>query len=193
MPRIFEPFFTTKDVGQGSGLGLATVQGVVRQHHGWVEVESTPGKGTTVNVFLPASKEAVVQSAPAKEPSAHVSGHETVLLVEDDPGLRRLAARILHASGYSIIEADSGVAALVEWEKHRDSIDLLFTDIVMPQGMNGWDLTRQLKTEEPSLKVLCTSGYVPDRIRGEPGVRLLAKPYDGRQLLASVKAALRDE
>jgi signal transduction histidine kinase/CheY-like chemotaxis protein len=196
LPRIFEPFFTTKDVGQGSGLGLATVQGIVRQHRGWIEVSSIPGQGTTFDVYLPASAENIpdraVPNVALPRAAAASLGTRTILLVEDEPGLRKLAATLLSNSGCRVLEAESGVAAIDVWDKNRDAIDLLFTDIIMPQGTNGFDLARRLKRERSSLKVLCTSGYVPDRIQSDPGIRLLPKPYTGQQLIDAVQTVLAE-
>ena len=135
MSRIFEPFFTTKDVGKGTGLGLATVYGIVKQHEGWVEVNSEPGKGSTFDVYFPASDEV---PAPNKEenasPATIAGGKETMLIVEDEPILRSMARDILEECGYRILEASSGRDALEVWKQRADDIDLLLTDMVMPDG-----------------------------------------------------------
>jgi signal transduction histidine kinase/CheY-like chemotaxis protein len=201
LPRIFEPFCNPKDVAEGSGLGLATAQGVARQHQGWIDVTSAPGQGTTFVIYLPATTEPGAEVArpesielekpdDARVPTLPAQG--MVLLVEDDASIRRLASRLLSRSGFTVLEADSGVAALTLWEKHRDSITLLFTDIVMPQGVNGWDLARRLRVDRPGLRVLCTSGYVPEGIEGDAHIRLLAKPYDGGQLIEAIQSVLAE-
>jgi two-component system, cell cycle sensor histidine kinase and response regulator CckA len=189
LPRIFEPFFTTKDIGKGTGLGLATAYGIVRQHHGWIKAASAPGQGATFEVYLPASSECPAEPLVHAEPAPTGNG-ETILLVEDESALRKVAARILSRGGYKVIEAESGVRALRIWQQNHAIIDLLLTDIVMPEGVNGWDLAGQLVAARPDLKVLCTSGYVPDTAESTPGIRLLPKPYDSRQLLTAVQEVL---
>src|SRR4030095_406232 len=124
LARIFEPFFTTKEVGKGTGLGLATVYGIVKQHQGWIEVESVVGKGTTFKVFLPASCKALV-AVDSTERSAVPGGDETILVVEDEPALRELVQEILQKKGYKVLESSTGAQALKLWEHHRDEIDLL--------------------------------------------------------------------
>ena len=138
MARIFEPFFTTKEVGKGTGLGLATVYGIVKQHEGWIEVASEVGKGSTFNVFFPASSEPVKAVAAEPFPAAQVpGGHETILVVEDEPVLRDMAHLILQDCGYQVLEAGSGAEALQVWDRHPGRIDLVLTDVVMPGGMSG--------------------------------------------------------
>jgi signal transduction histidine kinase len=190
LPHVFEPFGATQEVGLGSGLGLATIQGVVHQHRGRIEVSSAPGQGTTFEIYLPACSEAVPKPAPTRRDAP--VGNRTVLLVEDDASLRKLGCRMLSRAGFNVLEADSAVTALEVWEKQREEVDLLFTDIIMPQGMNGLELAQRLTADRPMLKVLCTSGYVPDGIQGDLCIRLLAKPYDIRQLLDAVETVLTD-
>jgi two-component system, cell cycle sensor histidine kinase and response regulator CckA len=192
LPRIFEPFFTTKDVGKGSGLGLAMAYGIVRQHDGWIKAASAPGQGATFEVHLPASSECPAEP-PAQEKAAPSGNGETILLVEDESALRKVAARILSRCGYKVLEAESGVQALGIWQQNPAVIDLLLTDIVMPEGVNGWELAEKLVAERPDLKVLCTSGYVPDTAESNPGIRLLPKPYDSRQLLMAVQEVLAQQ
>jgi PAS domain S-box-containing protein len=193
LPRIFEPFFTTKGVGKGTGLGLATVFGIVKQHRGWIAVQSTPGQGTTFRIFLPFSEDhfpKTVAVANLRPPG----GTETILLVEDDPGLRNTAQLILKRNGYHVVEAESGPSALTVSRQHPGRIDLLLTDMVMPEGMDGRDLATQLLAERPGLKVLYMSGY-STRLAGreltlQPGQGFLQKPYTLEQLLAAVRGCL---
>src|SRR5258705_2420987 len=156
--RISEPFFTTKEAGKGTGLGLATVYGIVKQHQGWIEVESRVGKGTTFHVLLPAgSKPARTMVEPAAA-TAERGRRETVMIAEDEPALRRLAARILGSLGYEVLEAASGVEAIQVWEQHGRKVDLLLTDMVMPDGLTGRELTKQMQAPDSGLKVIYTSG-----------------------------------
>jgi PAS domain S-box-containing protein len=192
--RLFEPFFTTKELGKGTGLGLATIYGIVKQHQGWIEVFSEVNKGTTFKVFLPALEEAVartVKSAPMAAPSG---GHETVLVVEDESAVRILATRCLKQAGYKILEAGDGVQALDVWSEHKDRIQLLLTDMVMPEGMTGRELARQCLAVKPSLKVIYSSGYSVEVVSGEfklaDGVNFLPKPYAPSRLLKVVRDCL---
>lgn len=191
--RIFEPFYTTKEVGKGTGLGLATVQSIVDQHRGWVEVESTVGKGTTFRVYLPAMPERAGEQANAGRPQVR-GGDETILLVEDDPGLRRLATLGLRKLGYAVLEATNGQEALRLWQEHRPRIDLLFTDMVMPGGISGLDLAQRLVQEKPAVKILVTSGYSAERAKpdvlSEKGMSYLAKPYDVIGMARAVRSSL---
>jgi PAS domain S-box-containing protein len=157
--HIFEPFFTTKEVGKGTGLGLATVFGIVKQHRGWLEVNSAPGQGSTFSVFVPAC--AKLEEAPAETPSPKTApgGKETILLVEDEWGVRNATALLLRHKGYRVLEATNGPDALRQWTDTRGDIDLLFSDMVMPQRMTGLELARRLRSEKPCLKVVLTSGY----------------------------------
>ena len=194
MTRIFEPFFTTKDVGKGTGLGLATAYGIVKQHQGWIEVESQGGVGTSFKVFLPESPRAV--AAPeqiALDPTVR-GGNETILLVEDEAAVRGLARVVLQRHGYRVVEAGSGVEALSVWEKHGSDIDLLLTDMIMPDGMTGRDVAKQLLARNPRLKVIYTSGYsahsegTPSERREAPA--FLQKPYDPQKLARAVRECL---
>jgi CheY-like chemotaxis protein len=194
MERIFEPFFTTKEVGKGTGLGLATVFGIVTQHRGWIEVESKLEKGTTFHIHLPRldthDKAATefIQAPPVR------GGHETILLVEDETPVRSLARMVLERKGYRIIEADSGLRALEVWPQHRDAIALLFTDMVMPGGISGRELAARLLAEKPGLKVIYSSGYTDDMLgEGSPlrdNPNFLEKPFNPRKLLKRVRDCL---
>jgi len=194
LPRIFEPFFTTKEVGKGTGLGLATVYGIVKQHLGWVEIESAPGRGATFRVFLPASaKPAESSVAPALSPKP-AGGQETILLVEDETPLLNLARTVLQRQGYRIHTADSGAQALPVWARHGPEVDLLITDMVMPGGLSGLELAKRLQAERPKLKVIFSSGYSVDMAGRDsapsPGFTFLAKPYTPHELGRAVRDCL---
>ena len=195
MPHIFEPFFTTKEIGKGTGLGLATVFGIVEQHRGWIEVDSRVGRGTTFQVFLPAAEHAVPGSGPAAtSPGVAPRGSETILLVEDEPAVRRLARTVLERYGYRVIEAESGPAALAAWEAVGPTVDLLLVDLVMPGGMSGRDLAIVLTDRRPDLRVLYATGYshevVTRRFNFTVGRDFLQKPYGPKDLAAAVRSCL---
>ncbi|MEZ4444503.1 MAG: PAS domain S-box protein [Polyangiaceae bacterium] len=190
--KIFEPFFTTKQLGRGTGLGLATVYGIVRQNEGRIEVYSEPGRGTSFKIYFPR----VFEPADARPRRASLPdrvGTETVLVVEDDEMVRRLAERLLRRGGYTVIVAGSGAEALEVSAAHERAIDLLLTDVVMP-GMNGRELARRLVAERPGLRVLFTSGYTDNVIAHhgvlDPGVHFLAKPYSLDALMSLVRQIL---
>jgi PAS domain S-box-containing protein len=192
--RIFEPFFTTKEAGKGTGLGLATVFGIVKQHGGWISVDSQVGRGATFHIFLPAEVKAVKDSAPASVSDQPCGGTETILLVEDDLSVRRLIRVVLTRAGYRVLEAANGVEALELWNNHPETIQLLFTDLVMPEGVNGRSLASELQTRNPKLRVVFTSGYSPD-IAGrelvlQDGQEFLQKPSSPGQILAIVRRCL---
>jgi PAS domain S-box-containing protein len=194
LARIFEPFFTTKEVGKGTGLGLATVYGIVKQHQGWIEVTSQPGAGTTFKVYFPASDKPVEIAAEKAGPEDKVrGGHETILVVEDEPVLRELARMILKDYEYQVLEAATGQEALQVWHKHKGQIDLLLTDMVMPEGMTGRELADKLRREKPALKVIYTSGYSSDVMGHENATRdikFLQKPYPPPELAQLVRECL---
>ncbi|HTQ50150.1 MAG TPA: PAS domain S-box protein, partial [Candidatus Acidoferrales bacterium] len=196
LPHIFEPFFTTKETGKGTGLGLATVYGIIQQHHGWVTVSSEPGRGATFYVYLPAAAGAPAQVEAASPPKLP-RGTETILLTEDEPAVRALASNILRRCGYTILPAESGVAALEIWHEYRDKIQLLLTDIIMPDGITGYDLAEQLKLERPQLKVIYTSGYTGDILSRYPTLIrdycFLQKPYQPYRLAQTVRDCLDQE
>jgi signal transduction histidine kinase len=191
LAQIFEPFFTTKPKGRGTGLGLSTVFGIVEQSGGHLRVASTLGHGTTFEIYLPAVNERPQQiDEPRETPPAR--GTETILLAEDDEVLRTLTARILTAQGYRVLEASDGVEALRVADRHRGSLDLLTTDMVMP-SMGGHDLANELTARRPGLKVLFVSGYTDDAVgRGElqPGDAFLQKPIDPKMLARKVRQML---
>jgi PAS domain S-box-containing protein len=194
LPRIFEPFFTTKEVGKGTGLGLATVYGVVKQHQGWVEVESEVGKGTVFRVFLPVCPSANEPSAEPNDLPAVRGGSETILVVEDEAPVRELVSSFLSGYGYTVLQAETGRKALELWKDRPQSVDLLLTDLVMPDRMNGRELAERLSAERPGLKVIYTSGYSADVVgrdfvlRG--GLNYLQKPYHPQKLALAVRECL---
>jgi PAS domain S-box-containing protein len=192
--HIFEPFYTTKGAGKGTGLGLATVFGIVEQHHGWIEVATELGRGTAFRVFLPALNASLAESAALTASHALPTGRETILLVEDDPVVRRLASLALDRCGYRVIEAESASAALQRWQTLSEPVDLLLTDLIMPGGMSGRDLALELSTRQPGLRVLYTSGYsteiVQRQLRLDPGCNFLQKPYPVSDLATTVRRCL---
>jgi PAS domain S-box-containing protein len=189
--RLFEPFFTTKVPGKGSGLGLATVYGAVKQSEGQVTVYSQPGCGTIFEIYLPRVKEAVTETAR----KGLAKGSETILLVDDEEGVRKLVHAVLKSNGYDVLEAGNGPAALAAYEKNGHKIDMVLTDVVMPQ-MNGFELGRQLSGRAPGLKILYMSGY-RDNAAGAPGGEapraFLHKPFTPAALLAKVREVLDGE
>ena len=194
MQRLFEPFFTTKDIGQGTGMGLATVRGMVQQHGGWVEVESCVGKGSTFQVYLPAV--AQPPAAPAVPQVEKVArGQGTILVVEDEPEVRRLTGMILVKTGYKVFEAADGPEALALWRKHRAEIDLLYTDMVMPGGLSGIDLAQRVLGDKPGVKVIITSGYnteMPDLSKATDfSLVYLPKPSPAATLLSLIQRCLQ--
>jgi len=194
LDRIFEPFFTTKEVGKGTGLGLATVYGIVKQHQGWVEVESDEGVGTTFKVFFPASAKTIeCSSEKSLNDAAIKGGSETILLVEDEPVLRELARVILSDYKYRVLEAATGVEALRVFDENKGRVDLLLTDMVMPEGMTGRELAEELKTRKPELRVIFTSGYSAEVMGNESALRdtmFLQKPYPPPLLAKTVRECL---
>ena len=194
LPHIFEPFFTTKDATKGTGLGLATVYGIVQQHHGWVTVESELGKGATFHVGLPASKTTVADKCAEPQERKLPRGTETILLVEDESSVRVLVRNVFERHGYRVLEADSGHAALAVWREHGSRIDMMLTDMVMPDGMTGLMLAEQLRQECPRLKIIFSSGYSPEAVTTGyallPDSRFLQKPYNPQNLLRAVRDCL---
>ena len=195
LPHIFEPFFTTKDVGKGSGLGLATVYGIIRQHHGWIDVASAPGRGTTFCFYLPVtSAKRGVADLETTGDTELPRGHESILVVEDEEALRNLVVGLLGNCGYTVFAARSGVHALELWPQLKDRVQLLLTDIVMPGGITGRVLAERLVADAPGLRVLFTSGYTAAQIGvGDPLVErenFLPKPYQPDQLARIVRSVL---
>jgi PAS domain S-box-containing protein len=192
--RIFEPFFTTKDTGLGTGLGLATVDGIVRQHGGWVTVESVVDRGTTFGVYLPAAEAPAAAPVPTPLARPEEGGTESILIVEDDPAVRRGAVATLARLGYRVLEAGTGLEAMERWERHGGAVDLLLTDMVMPGPMTGLELAERLQQLRPGLKVVISSGYTTDQsghpLRWPESVTFLAKPYTPQSLAATLRECL---
>ena len=194
LPHIFEPFFTTKEIGKGTGLGLATVYGIIKQHGGWVEVSSTPGLGAEFRIFLPAARPEIGLPQKRDAHAAIEGGAETILLVEDEPDVRDIIEKTLALRGYHVLSAPSGPAALQISRKYPDVIHLLLTDLVMPEGMNGHELAVALRRERPGIQVIYSSGYSPEivsgRIKVESDDSFLQKPYPSDELLRFVRRKL---
>jgi two-component system, cell cycle sensor histidine kinase and response regulator CckA len=201
--KIFEPFFSTKEVGKGTGLGLSTVYGIVKQTGGFVYVDSEPGQGTSFRIFLPRhhpeQEEAVPEAAAAKDgsaearPRADLTGQGTILLVEDEEGLRSLNARGLRSRGYSVIEASNGVEALEALEEKESAVDLVVSDVVMPE-MDGPTLLKTMRVKNPDLKIIFVSGYAEDAFEKSlpenQQFAFLPKPFTLSQLVAAVKETM---
>jgi CheY-like chemotaxis protein len=192
--RIFEPFFTTKEPGRGTGLGLATVFGIVRQHSGWIDVHSRSGQGATFEVFLPARHAETPVTVPPAIDQKPAGGRETILVVEDEPAVRRLTRVLLQRQGYTVIEAANGVEALRVRAEYRGPVHLLLTDMVMPEGVTGRELAERLQRAQPDLKVIFTSGYSPDatdpELNLQEGVNFVQKPYATPRLLETIRRRL---
>jgi two-component system cell cycle sensor histidine kinase/response regulator CckA len=194
LPKIFDPFYTTKAAGKGSGLGLATAFGIVAQHNGRIDVSSEVGRGTIFEVTLPATTRDPVR-APARSSSAATKGgSETILVVEDEPAVRLLTRTILERGGYNVIEAASGTDGLRAWEQSGRRVDLLLTDVVMPDGMSGWELADRLQGACADLRVVLTSGYSTDLAGRELSLKqrqsFLQKPAPPKAILEAVRRAL---
>ncbi|MFW5802505.1 MAG: transporter substrate-binding domain-containing protein [Verrucomicrobiota bacterium] len=196
LENIFEPFYTTKGVGEGTGLGLATVYGIVKQNEGFINVYSEPGKGTTFRIYLSRCERSAEEPRETVAPTEHHGGTEIILLVEDEKSIRVTAAAFLERLGYTVLAADSPEAALQLASDHPDNIDLLITDVVMP-GMSGRDLAEKLAPDHPAMKVLYISGYTANVIahRGilDTAVTFLAKPFTRDDLAAKVREVLGSE
>jgi signal transduction histidine kinase/DNA-binding response OmpR family regulator len=192
--HIFEPFFTTKDVGKGTGLGLSTVYGIVKQHQGWIECESVTGKGTTFGVYLPRTEPEAESEADSVLPQPALDRGETILVVEDEIGVRKLTAQFLSRQGYKILEADSGSAALRKWEEHQGEIHLLFSDMMMPGGMSGLELAQELRSRNSEIKVVIVSGYSEELLKLDPetipGIVFLSKPCDPALMVKTIRNCL---
>jgi CheY-like chemotaxis protein len=195
LARVFEPFYTTKELGKGTGLGLSTLYGIIRQLEGFIGVESEEGRGTTFTIHLPRAT-GMVEEEQAAEPvdaGANLGGVETILVAEDEAGVRSLLSRILRAHGYTVLEARDGADALRVSARHDGSVDLLITDLVMPM-LGGIALSEGLQAARSELRVLFISGYTDNEIgrRGPlpAGAAFLQKPFAVQALLHAVRTAL---
>ena len=200
LTHVFEPFFTTKPKGKGTGLGLSTVYGIAKQHEGWVEVESERGVGSTFRVFLPLSCEKPATTADAAKPAEPPTAEKaagTILLVEDEDPLREFMTLTLTARGYNVLQAGDGPSALQVWQQARQPIDLLLTDMMMPNGISGAELARRLLGQSDQLRVLYTSGYSTELIGNadqlQEGTNFLPKPFDNTRLLKAVRRCFDGE
>lgn len=196
--RIFDPFFTTKEVGKGTGLGLSIIHGIVRQHRGWIDVTSELGRGSTFTVCLPLAAEGEPVPALDRLPGflPKCGSGETILVVEDEPGVRELARATLERGGYTVLEAADGDSALEIWENTRKPIALVVMDMVLPRGLSGGKLIQMLQARDPNLRAIYISGYGSETIRDDlpltlsPGVNFLSKPFDPNSLLKAVNTSL---
>jgi two-component system cell cycle sensor histidine kinase/response regulator CckA len=201
LDRIFEPFFSTKEVGSGTGLGLSTVYGIVKQTGGFIFVESKLNEGATFSIYLPryvatgAAETARVETVAEGNRPVDDTGIGTVLLVEDEDAVRLFGARALRNKGYKVLEARSGEAALEIINGAKESIDLLITDVVMPR-MDGPALIKEVRQKQPNLKVIFISGYAEDNFRRRldenAEIHFLAKPFSLKQLAGKVKEVMRE-
>jgi two-component system cell cycle sensor histidine kinase/response regulator CckA len=200
MHKIFEPFFSTKEIGRGTGLGLSTVYGIVKQTGGYIFAESEEGDGTTMRVYLPRYIETAAEMEQERlerrpEKPKDLTGRGTVLLVEDEDAVRSFAARALGQRGYHVLQATTGAEALDVFHNHQGEVDLVVSDVVMPE-MDGPTLCEKLRRERPDLKVIFISGYAEDSFRQHlaenEDFMFLQKPFDLKELAAAVKAALQD-
>jgi len=191
--RAFEPFFTTKEKGKGTGLGLSTVYGVVKQSGGYIDIYSTPGKGTSFKIYLPRVDDAIKAHGPLAGPAASFEGKETILLAEDEESLRKLTRTTLESLGYVVLEANDGVEALEVSEQHEGPIHLLLTDVVMP-GMGGRTLAQELTRRRPETRIVYMSGYTGQAVGSqspiEPGSDFLSKPFTRETLARKIREAL---
>jgi len=192
--KIFEPFFTTKEVGKGTGLGLSTVYGIVRQHQGWIEVESEVGAGTTFKVFLPVAEARAITGFETTlfKPETVRGGTETILIVEDEVSLLRVLCSVLQSFEYKVLVAVSGAEALRAWDEHNGKVDLVLTDMIMPGRMTGIDLVTELRKRKPGLKVIITSGYSEDLVGHgfDVNTRFLPKPYQTEAVAQLIRKTL---
>ncbi len=191
--RIFEPFFTTKPMEKGTGLGLATVYGIVKQSGGHIWVHTTPGRGTSFEIYFPVAE---ASAQPHPEPRGRVTaprGEETILVVEDEPALRQLIRTVLSTHGYTVLDAPDGTTAVRLGREHAGTIHLLLTDVILP-GMNGLEIARELSGVRPDVRVLFISGYARDTALAQgslPGTSFLHKPFSPDALVQKVHEVLR--
>jgi two-component system, cell cycle sensor histidine kinase and response regulator CckA len=197
LSRIFEPFFSTKGPGKGTGLGLSVVYGIVKQHEGWINVTSVPGKGSTFDVYLPAVSEAATPLTKTTDIQTDLQGRgERILLVEDERSVQEFTVKALIRSGYSVTSASNSEEAMQWFEKERMKFDLVFSDVVLPD-QSGIELIEKFLAKKPKIKVLLCSGYTDQKsqwpIIREKGFRYIQKPYSLNDLLKAVREALKKE
>jgi signal transduction histidine kinase/ActR/RegA family two-component response regulator len=197
LPHLFEPFYTTKEPGKGTGLGLATIHGIVKQHDGWIDVHSMDGQGALFKVFLPIAIESKASQVSSLSVAPGLRGSETILLVEDEEPVRILARGILRNQGYTVHEASSGADALKAWDHIGTEIDLVLTDMVMPDGISGLKLGKTLSQRRPGLKVVYTTGHCLDVLNADhglvEGLNFLSKPYYPQKLLETIRSCLGNQ
>ena len=190
LERVFEPFYTTKEIGKGTGLGMSIIYGIVKQNNGSVRIESAPGKGTTVSIYLPTIDEARLSREKRHKIKPVVQGTETLLVAEDDEIVKSFLARILERAGYSVITARDGEDAVVKFKENMDDISLVITDVVMPKK-NGKEIFEEIKKIRPEMKVIFISGYSADIIHKkfmiQEGVDFITKPFMKNDLLQKVR------
>jgi len=191
LKHLFEPFFTTKEVGKGTGLGLASVYGIVQQHKGWVNVESIVGRGTSFRVYLPLAKKTETAVVASPQTPSLEGQNKTILLVEDEIALRSISSHALALFGYQVLSAANSREALELWAQHQDTIDLVLTDMRMPKGISGLDLAKKLWKIKPSLKIIIMSGYsmeiAQNSIANNVSYTFLPKPFDLKVLAETVR------
>ncbi len=194
--RLFEPFFTTKETGKGTGLGLATVYGIVRQNNGMIEVESEIGQGTTFNIYLPRFQGTTRSASVSEEQTLDIYGNEIILLVEDETAVLKMISKVLERQGYTLLKALSPLEALKLAEEYAGEIQLVLTDVVMPE-MNGWDMTVALKEKFPTIKCLFMSGYsaeiLPNQTTSDKTIYFIQKPFTMRSLSEKLRVVLDDK
>ena len=192
MPRIFDPFFTTKPPGKGTGLGLAMVFGIIKQHQGWVECHSDPGRGTRFDIYLPRLEGGSVPAAPAPAPAAARGGTETVLLADDNLMLRNLASAVLRSHGFQVVLAEDGQEAVEMYQRLQGQIDLVVLDLMMPR-LSGQEALKRLRSIDPSVRVVLASGFSDAQLSQQERAQIqgfVSKPYRERDLVQAVRAAL---
>lgn len=191
--RIFEPFFTTKDVGKGTGLGLAVVYGIVKEHLGYIKVDSKPGRGAAFEILLPVATDILATRSVSEKPAKVEGGRETILVVEDEPSLRTVSSAVLKESGYKVLTASDGMEAVEQFNRHRDEIKLVLSDVGLPR-MNGLEAVQKMLDMHPELKVIITSGYldttVRDQIKKSNIPHFLPKPFSLGDMLKMVRDAM---
>jgi CheY-like chemotaxis protein len=196
LSRVFEPFFTTKEPSRGTGLGLSTVYGIVKQSNGYIWVYSEPFRGTAVKIYFPSVDQPAESLVPSRTNVSLPAGIETILLVEDDEALRKVTTSLLQMSGYKVLEANNAASATELSHRHEGEIALLLTDVIMP-GKSGPDLALDVKRDRPDISILYASGYTGDIIAHQgvldPGIKLLSKPFSKETLLNTVRTVLDEK